>query len=77
MNPLQQLLAFLEHLNSRGIGFLLQSDPDSLIVVVRTEEGMHDVLFFGDGTVAIQSFEQGEEEPETVTVAELIENFTA
>ena len=76
MNPLQQLLAFLEHLNSRGIGFFLQSDPESVIVIVRTENDMHEILFFADGTIAIQSFEQGEEDAESVKLSDLLEGFT-
>ena len=70
MNPLQQLLTFLEHLNSAGIGYLLQSDAESIIVVVRTEGGMHEVSFFADGTIAAQSFEQGEE-AEAVSLEDL------
>ena len=77
MNPLQQLIAFLEHLNARGIGYFLQSDPESIIAVVRTETGMHEILFFTDGTIAIQSFEQGEEDAETINLKDLIESFTA
>jgi hypothetical protein len=77
MNPLQQLLAFLEHLNLRGIGYFLQSDAESLIVVARTEEGMHEILFFADGTIAIQSFEPGEDDAESVKLSDLLESFTA
>ena len=77
MHPLQQLLSFLEHLNARGIGYFLQSDPESIIVVVRTEDGMHEILFFTDGSIAIQSFEQGEEEAESIALKDLLASFTA
>ena len=61
VNPLQQLLKFLGHLDSLGAGYILSSDAESIIVIVRTEGGMHEISFFADGTIAAQSFEQGEE----------------
>ena len=70
MNPLQQLLTFLEHLNSGNIGYLLQSDAESILVIVRSDAGMHEVAFFADGAIEMQSFEQGEE-AESVTLEEL------
>ncbi|HEX3652474.1 MAG TPA: hypothetical protein VHU18_06595 [Rhizomicrobium sp.] len=76
MNPLQQLLKFLAHLDSLGAGYMLSSDPEAVIVLVRTDAGIHEVSFFGDGTIAIQSFEAGEEDAEDVNFTELLESFT-
>jgi len=75
MNPLQQLLKFLSHLDSLGAGYVLSSDAEAVIVLVRTDEGIHEVSFFGDGTIEITTF-TAEEDSESVTFAELLESFT-
>ncbi|HEY4112756.1 MAG TPA: hypothetical protein VGM17_01735 [Rhizomicrobium sp.] len=76
MNPLQQLLKFLAHLDSLGAGFMLSSDAEALVVLVRTEEGIHEVSFFGDGGIEINNFAVSEES-ETLTFDELLQSFTA
>ena len=76
MNPLQQVLKFLAHLDSLGAGYILSSDPEAIIVLVRTDEGIHEVSFFGDGAIAVQSFAAGEEDAEDVNFTELLESFT-
>lgn len=76
MNPLQQLLSFLGRLDSLGAGYILSSDAEAVIVLVRTEEGIHEVSFFGNGTIEITNF-AAEEESESISFAELLESFTA
>src|ERR1041385_9581111 len=76
VNPLQQLLKFLGHLDSLGAGYILSSDAEAVIVLVRTEAGIHEVAFFGDGTIEITNF-AAEDEAETMSFAELLESFTA
>jgi len=70
VNPLQQLLTCLEHLNSGNVGYLLQSDAESILVIVRSDAAMHEVAFFADGAIEMQSFEE-REEAETVTLEDL------
>ncbi len=76
MNPLAQLLKFLGHLDSLGAGYMLSSDPEAVIVLVRTDTGIHEVSFFGDGVIEINSFEASED-TESVSFTELLESFTA
>jgi hypothetical protein len=75
MNPLQQLLKFLTHLDSFGAGYILSSDSQAIVVLVRTEEGIHEVSFFGDGTIEITNF-AAEEDAESMSFVELLESFT-
>ena len=49
MNPLQQLLRFLAHLDSLGAGSILSSDSEAVIVLVRTPDGIHQSSFLGAG----------------------------
>ncbi len=53
---MDHLLGFLEHLNSINLGYLLQSDAEAVIVLVRTTTGIHEVSFFADGAIEIQTF---------------------
>ena len=76
MNPLAQLLKFLTHLDSLGAGYMLSSDTDAIIVLVRTDAGIHEVSFFGDGAIEVSTF-GASEEPESVNFAELLEGFSA
>jgi hypothetical protein len=76
MNPLQQLLKFLGHLDTLGAGFMLSSDAEAIVVLVRTEEGIHEISFFGDGGIEINNFAVSEE-GETVSFDELLQSFTA
>lgn len=76
MNPLQQLLSFLGRLDSLGAGYILSSDSEAVIVLVRTEEGIHEVSFFGDGAIEITNF-GAEEGAESVNFTELLESFAA
>ena len=75
MNPLQQLLKFLAHLDSLGAGYILSSDLEAVIVLVRTDDGIHEVSFFGDGSIEIVNF-TAEDESESMSFAELLESFT-
>ena len=76
MNPLQQLLKFLAHLDTLGAGFMLSSDAEAIVVLVRTEEGIHEVSFFGDGGIEINNFAAGDD-GESLTFDELLQSFTA
>ena len=76
MNPLQQLLKFLAHLDTLGAGFMLSSDAEAIVVLVRTEEGIHEVSFFGDGSIEINNFAAGDD-GENLTFDELLQSFTA
>lgn len=76
MNPLAQLLKFLTHLDSLGAGYILSSDAEAVIVLVRTEDGIHEISFLGDGTIEITNF-GAEEEAEPVGFTELLQSFTA
>jgi len=76
VNPLQQLLQFLAHLDSLGAGYILSSDSDAVIVLVRTEAGVHEIAFFGDGTIEINNF-SAEDDAESVNFDELLQGFTA
>jgi hypothetical protein len=76
VNPLAQLLRFLSHLDSLGAGYILNSDAEALIVLVRTDAGVHEISFFADGAIEITNFAP-EEEAESMTFAELLESFTA
>jgi hypothetical protein len=75
MNPLAQLLKFLTHLDSLGAGYILSSDAEAVIVLVRTDVGIHEVSFFGDGAIEITNF-AAEDEAESVNFTELLEGFT-
>lgn len=75
MNPLQQLLKFLAHLDSFGAGYILSSDSEAVIVLVRTPDGVHEISFFGDGEIEITNF-AAEDEGESMTFTELLESFT-
>jgi hypothetical protein len=75
MNPLQQLLKFLAHLDSLGAGYILSSDSEAVIVLVRTDAGIHEVSFFGDGAIEITNF-AAEEDADSLTFTELLESFT-
>jgi hypothetical protein len=75
MNPLAQLLKFLTHLDSLGAGYILSSDAEAVIVLVRTDIGIHEVSFFGDGAIEITNF-AAEDEAESVNFTELLEGFT-
>jgi len=75
VNPLQQLLKFLAHLDSRGAGYILSSDLEAVIVLVRTEDGIHEVSFLGDGAIEITNF-AAEDEAESLTFTELLQSFT-
>ena len=75
MNPLQQLLRFLAHLDSLGAGYILSSDSEAVIVLVRTPEGIHEISFLGDGEIEIANF-AAEDEAESLTFAELLQSFT-
>jgi hypothetical protein len=75
MNPLQQLLKFLAHLDTLGAGYILSSDSEAVVVLVRTEEGIHEVSFFGDGAIEITNF-SAEEAAENLSFTELLESFT-
>jgi hypothetical protein len=76
VNPLAQMLKFLTHLDSLGAGYILSSDAEAVIVLVRTDVGIHEVSFFGDGAIEITNF-AAEEDSESVNFAELLESFTA
>ena len=76
MNPLQQLLKFLAHLETLGAGFMLSSDAEAVVVLVRTEEGIHEVSFFGDGAIEINNFAVSAD-AESLKFDELIQSFTA
>ena len=76
MNPLQQLLKFLAHLETLGAGFMLSSDAEAVVILVRTEEGIHEVSFFGDGTIEINNFAVSAD-AEILTFDELIQSYTA
>jgi hypothetical protein len=75
VNPLQQLLQFLAHLDSLGAGYILSSDSEAVIVLVRTPDGIHEISFFGDGEIEITNF-AAEDEAESLTFPELLETFT-
>jgi hypothetical protein len=75
VNPLAQMLKFLTHLDSLGAGYILSSDAEAVIVLVRTDVGIHEVSFFGDGAIEITNF-AAEDDAESVTFAELLEGFT-
>jgi len=75
VNPLQQLLKFLAHLDSLGAGYILSSDTVAVIVLVRTDEGIHEVSFFGDGTIEIANF-AAEDGADSLSFTELLESFT-
>jgi hypothetical protein len=75
MNPLAQLLKFLTHLDSLGAGYILSSDAEAVIVLVRTDVGIHEVSFFGDGAIEITNF-AAEEEAESLSFTELLQSFT-
>jgi hypothetical protein len=76
LNPLQQLLKFLAHLDSLGAGYILSSDGEAVVVLVRTESGIHEVSFFGDGDIEITNFAV-EGEAESLNFTELLADFTA
>ena len=71
MNPLAQLLQFLKQLNASGVGYLLASDDETIMVLIRTDSGMREIAFYGDGAVEVQTLEAGEE-PERVTIEDLM-----
>lgn len=73
---MEHLLGFLEHLNSINLGYLLQSDAEAVIVLVRTTNGIHEISFFADGAIEIQNF-TSKEGPEEVSLDELTESFKA
>jgi hypothetical protein len=75
VNPLAQLLKFLAHLDSLGAGYILSSDSEAVIVLVRTDAGVHEISFFGDGQIEITNF-VAEEDAEPVDFAELLQSFT-
>jgi hypothetical protein len=75
MNPLQQLLKFLAHLDSIGAGYILSSDGEAVVVLVRTEEGIHEISFLGDGTIEITNF-AASEDAENVSFSDLLQGFT-
>ena len=75
MNPLQQLLKFLSHLDSLGAGYILSSDLEAVVVLVRTDAGIHEVSFFGDGGIEITNF-AAEDEAESLSFSELLQSFT-
>ena len=75
MNPLQQLLKFLAHLDSFGAGYILSSDSEAVIVLVRTPDGVHEISFFGDGEIEIANF-AAEEDSESMSFTELLQSFT-
>ena len=75
MNPLQQLLKFLAHLDSLGAGYIVSSDSEAVVVLVRTDDGIHEVSFFGDGQIEITNF-AAEDEAESLSFTELLESFT-
>jgi len=76
VNPLQQMLAFLGRLDSLGAGYILSSDAEAVIVLVRTEEGIHEISFLGDGGIEITNF-SAEESAESVSFTELLQSFTS
>ena len=53
MNPLQQMLEISGPPQFAGAGYILQSDAEVVIVLVRTEDAIHEVSFFGDGEIEI------------------------
>jgi hypothetical protein len=73
---MDHLLGFLEHLNAINRGYLLQSDAEAVIVLVRTTTGIHEVSFFADGAIEIQTF-MSKEGPEEVSLEDLTEGFKA
>ena len=75
MNPLQQLLKFLAHLDALGAGYILNADSEAVIALVRTDAGVHEISFFGDGAIEITNF-VAEDEAESVNFIELLESFT-
>ena len=75
MNPLQQLLRFLSHLDSLGAGYILSSDSEAVIVLVRTDAGVHEISFFGDGEIEITNFTP-EDDAEPLSFDELLQSFT-
>jgi hypothetical protein len=76
VNPLAQLLKFLTHLDSLGAGYILSSDSEAVIVLVRTDEGVHEISFFAEGAIEITNF-AAEEDAESLSFSELLESFTA
>ena len=75
MNPLQQMLKFLAHLDTIGAGYILSSDGEAVVVLVRTEEGIHEISFLGDGTIEITNF-GASGDAESVSFNDLLEGFS-
>jgi hypothetical protein len=71
MNPLANLLQFLSHLNAGNIGYFLASDDNTIMVLIRTDSGVHEVAFYADGIIEVLTFEAGAE-PEQATLQELL-----
>lgn len=69
---MQQLLKFLGHLAEAGIGYLIESSEDAVVVLVRTQAGLYEIAFFTDGAIEVQTFEPDDADGERVTLNELI-----
>jgi hypothetical protein len=56
MNSLAQLLEFLARLQSSKISFSLDCVRDAIMVIVPAPSKYHEIEFFADGHIEIQTF---------------------
>ncbi|MEI9929921.1 MAG: hypothetical protein WDM89_04990 [Rhizomicrobium sp.] len=55
INPMEQLLAFLGHLDEQNIGYILESTRDAIMVIVRIPSAVYEIEFFANGDIDIET----------------------
>lgn len=56
VNAMEQLLAFLRHLETYKTHYTLGSFRDAIMVTIRTASRVYEVEFFTDGTIEVETF---------------------